>query len=395
VFIKDEQNKYLNKSVLRVHTIHLFNHSEHQPVMNKSDVSKLPPSPQVSGHVADMIRGAIQAAQKSAPIKLSSINPSSATRGGASNDARITLDLNGVAQQYDVEVRLRIRARAELEIIGQWGREPAIPTLLVVPHLTPALAEQCVERDLQFIDMAGNVHVHAPGQYVLVIGRGPGEEVKRLKRATGQAVTSASASALRMIFALLCEPSLLNRSYREIAAAAGIALGTVGPVLDDLRERRLLTGKDGRHGRRFLDPERLRDEWVTNYPLRLLPKLNAQRFTAQDSSWWESAEFAAGNAWWGAEVAAFKLTRQLRPITQTLYVDPDARQDLTLALVKRHRLRADPSGPFEILDAFWRLGETSRHQDTAPALLVYADLIRTREPRNLEAAALIRENWTL
>ena len=73
------------------------------------------------------------------------------------------------------------------------------------------------------------------------------------KRATGQ----AAAAALRMIFALLCEPPLLDRSYREIATAAGIALGTVGPVLEDLRERRLLTDKDGRHSRRFLDPERL------------------------------------------------------------------------------------------------------------------------------------------
>jgi hypothetical protein len=211
------------------------------------------------------------------------------------------------------------------------------------------------------------------------------------KRATGQ----AAAAALRMIFALLCEPPLLDRSYREIATAAGIALGTVGPVLEDLRERLLLTDKDGRHSRRFLDHERLRDEWVTNYPLRLLPKLNAQRFTAQDSSWWESAEIPVGKAWWGAEVAASRLTRQLGPITQMLYVNPDARQDLTLALAKRHRLRADPSGPIAIIDAFWSLGESSRDQDTAPALLVYADLIRTREPRNLEAAALIRENWTL
>lgn len=363
--------------------------------MNKSAVSRSPLNPQVSPHVADLIRGAIHAAGKRTSINLSSIDPPSATRHGASNHARITLDVNGVAQQYDVETRLRIKTRAELETIGQWGRMSVIPTLLVAPHLTPALAEECVKRGLQFIDLAGNMHLRAPGQYMLVIGRGSGEAVKRLKHATGQTVTSASASALRMIFALLCEPSLLNRSYREIASAAGIALGTVGPVLEDLRERRLLTGKDERHGRRFLDPETLRDEWVTNYPLRLLSKLNAQRFTAQDSSWWENAEIPAGQAWWGAEIAASRLTRQLRPITQTLYVEPDARQDVTLALAKRHRLRADPSGPIEILDAFWNLGETSRDQDTAPALLVYADLIRTREPRNLEAAALIRENWTL
>jgi hypothetical protein len=363
--------------------------------MNKSGVSKLPQTPQVSPHIADLIHDVVRAAAQRTSIKLSAIDAPSASHGGPGHDARVTFDLNGVAQPYDVDVRSRIRARAELEVIGQWGHETAIPALLVVPHLTPALAEACVERDLQFMDLAGNVYLHAPGQYLLIIGRGPGEEVRRLKRNTGQAITSASASALRMIFVLLCEPPFLKRSYREIAAAAGIALGTVGPVLDDLRERRLLTGKDERHGRRLLDPERLRDEWVTNYPLRLLPKLNAQRFTAQDSSWWESAEIPAGKAWWGAEVAASRLTRQVRPMTQTLYVNPDARQDLTFELVKRHRLRADPSGPFEILDAFWNLGETSGHRTTAPALLVYADLIRTRESRNLEAATLIRESWAL
>jgi hypothetical protein len=361
--------------------------------MNKSDRQTLPAH--LTPQAVDLIQDAIRVAAKRIPIKLSVIEFGSKRRGGhTSQDTRIALDLNGVARHYHVEARTRIRTRAELDTIAPWGRDTTTPTLLVTAHLTSALAEECVQRNVQFIDLAGNMHLHAPGQYLLVIGRGPNEEIKRLKRTTGQAITSASASALRMIFVLLCEPSLLNRSYREIAAAAGIALGTVGPVLDDLRERRLLTGKDGRHGRRLLDPERLRDEWVTNYPLRLLPKLNAQRFAAQDASWWESADLPAGRAWWGGEVGASRLTGQARPITQTLYVSPETRPALTLTLVKQHRLRADASGSIEILDAFWDFGETSDPKITAPPLLVYADLVRTREPRNLEAAAMIRENWS-
>ncbi|MFP3710298.1 type IV toxin-antitoxin system AbiEi family antitoxin, partial [Paraburkholderia sp. SIMBA_009] len=133
-----------------------------------------------------------------------------------------------------------------------------------------------------------------------------------------------------------------------------MALGTVGSVLDDLRERGLLAGTDDR---RLLDPAALRQEWAINYPLRLLPKLNVQRFAVADPSWWQHAGLPAGQAWWGGEVAAAKLTGQLRPAAQTLYVEPTARPAVTMALAKRHRLRADPAGTLEIIDAFWHLDE--------------------------------------
>ena len=62
-----------------------------------------------------------------------------------------------------------------------------------------------------------------------------------------------------------------------------------------------------------------------------------------------------------------------------------------MALAKRQRLRADPAGTLEIIDAFWHLDDMRTGQPTAPPLLVYADLHRTREPRNAEAAGLIRD----
>ncbi|MGD7101727.1 type IV toxin-antitoxin system AbiEi family antitoxin, partial [Ralstonia pseudosolanacearum] len=102
-------------------------------------------------------------------------------------------------------------------------------------------------------------------------------------------------------------------------------------------------------------------------------------------------ELPAGLAWWSGEVAAAKLTGQLRPGAQTLYVEPTARSAVTMELAKRYRLRADPAGTLEIIDAFWPLNEARTEKVTVPPLLVYADLQRTREPRNVEAAVLIRE----
>jgi hypothetical protein len=298
------------------------------------------------------------------------------------------LDVNGAAQQYTLVARGRIRSRQEVGALAERNRTAPFPLLLATPCLTLALADECVEHDLQFIDLAGNLHIHAPGQYMLVTGRAANPDIKRLAARLGKPAISASASALKMIFVLLSDPELLNRAYREIAAAAGVALGTVGGVFDDLRERGLLAGTDDR---RLLDPAALREEWAINYPLRLLPKLNVQRFSASDTSWWQHAELPAGQAWWSGEVAAAKLTGQLRPGAQTLYVEPTARPVVTMELAKRHRLRADPSGALEIIDAFWHLTEVRPENVTAPPLLVYADLQRTREPRNAEAAVLIRE----
>ena len=362
----------------------MFTISEQVKIMNDHDPYGLadferPTEALLSQLISDATR------RSRVPLSVIGIRPAGRS-DGLTEEGKLTLDVNGAVQQYTLAARGRIRSRAEVSALVAKNRTAAFPVLLATAYLTLALADECVEHDLQFIDLAGNLYVHAPGQYILVTGRPANSEIRRLTSKSGKPSISASASALRMIFVLLSAPDLLNRPYREIAAAAGVALGTVGSVLDDLRERGLLTGTDDR---RLLDPAALREEWAINYPLRLLPKLNVQRFAVGDPSWWQHADLPAGQAWWGGEVAAAKLTGQLRPAAQTLYVEPSARPDVTMALAKRHRLRADPAGTLEIIDAFWHLDETRMEKVMAPPLLVYADLQRTREPRNAQAAVLI------
>jgi hypothetical protein len=323
----------------------------------------------------------------SVPLRIIDFRPTGRSTALA-RERSVTLEVNGTAQSYRLAARGRIRSREDVRAVVAKSATADVPILLATTYLTPALADECVDQGLQFIDLAGNLYVHAPGQYILVTGRPANPDIRRLASRSGRPAISASASALRMIFVLLSAPELINRPYREIASSAGVALGTVGSVFDDLRERGVLAGA---HDRRLLDPAALREEWVINYSLRLLPKLNVQRFAVGDPSWWQHAELPAGQAWWSGEVAAAKLTGQLRPGSQTLYVEPTARTAVTMALAKRHRLRADSAGTLEIIDAFWHLDDTRTERLTAPPLLVYADLQRTREPRNVEAAALIRD----
>jgi hypothetical protein len=191
------------------------------------------------------------------------------------------------------------------------------------------------------------------------------------------------------MFVLLCEPDLLTAPYREIVKAADVALGAIGPVFDDLKTRGYIAGEGDK--RRLLEPVRLFEEWVTNYPIKLRPKLNPRRFRAQNPQWWRDADLTGLGAYWGAEIAAERLTKYLHPAMCTLYIEPEA-QAMT-ELVKRYRLHADGTGNIEILEAFWRLPVKTEPAEVVPPILAYADLVATLDPRNLEVAKMIRNQY--
>jgi hypothetical protein len=194
-----------------------------------------------------------------------------------------------------------------------------------------------------------------------------------------------------MIFTLLTQPELFRASYREIANAAGIALGAVGPIFQDLENRGLISSADKEHGRQLIEPPRLIDEWTANYPIKLRPKLHERRFQAVDFDWWKDVNPAKFHAWWGGEVAADRMTGILKPATQTLYVTPAEMRSSLQTLVTKYRLRADPQGPIEIREAFWNLPRNKTQPGLAPPLLVYADLMASLDSRNLAVAKTIRE----
>ena len=259
--------------------------------------------------------------------------------------------------------------------------------ILIAPYLTPELAERCRQLDLQFMDAAGNAYVRAPGLYVFIKGE------KRPPHVTPIGARGAgTATAVRVVFALLCRPDLLNAPYREIVDATGVALGTVGAVLIDLETRGYITPGTRRRNRRMLQPKRLLEEWVTNFPIKLRRKLNPRRFRAPDPNWWKATQLPEG-AYWGGEVAADRLTGYLKPETFTIYVDPGQGREILTALVVANRLRADPKGEVEVLDTFWRFELGPRYPDLVPPVLIYADLMATLDPRNLQVAKLVRERF--
>lgn len=254
--------------------------------------------------------------------------------------------------------------------------------LLVAPYITKATAERCRDLHIPFIDEAGNAYLEAPGLFVYVTGKR-----RPIHTRPAPVFRALTPAGLKIVFALLDNPDMVAVPYREIAKAARVALGTVGDVLADLEERGHLAPETP-GPRRLLAADRLQDDWVTHYPIKLRPKLNARRFTAPAPDWWREQDVRQYHACWGGELAAEKLTGYLKAARLTLYVNGKPDQ-----LILANRLRPDVNGEIEILEAFWAMDEAHQAGDIAPPLVIYADLMTTTDSRNIETANLIRDQY--
>lgn len=304
-------------------------------------------------------------------------------------DALIEIQVKGRKLEFLVEVKQIDRFEMVTQVRAYWPLNARFPLLLVVPYITAEMAEQCRKLKLFFLDGAGNAYIELPGFYLFITGKKTAADLLRVQRGR-----LANPTALKVVFAILCRPQLFGGNYREIAAAARVALGTVGWVIRDLKARKHVITLGGNYpGLRKLlkiaqhklaDPERLLREWIAFYPATLRPKLNARRFRGPNPDWTEKADLRPYNAYWGGEIAAQKMTHYLRPQTATIYV-----LNQPTKLIADFRLRADVRGDIEILDVFWNPDQIPHEPDLVPTILTYADLMATTEGRNLETAKLI------
>ncbi len=190
---------------------------------------------------------------------------------------------------------------------------------------------------------------------------------------------------MKVIFVLLCDQGLADATYREIARAAQVSFGTVGPVIKDLENRGHLVQRVRR--KTLANTRELMEAWVTRYPDALRPKLFRNRYQA-DVDLLQALDLRGLKAFWGAEVAAQRFTEYLKPEHFTIYMHGDAKPLLTQA-----RLRLDLNGNTELLQAFWNLPANPAHPDLVPPLLAYADLMATQDGRNLETAHILYEQF--
>ncbi len=313
---------------------------------------------------------------------------------GRRPDAFVRVGAGDRKLQLVIEVKTNLRPGQAGAILAQL--EPfQLPGLLVTDFVNPNLAEELQRIGLFFLDAAGNAFIRHDGILLLVTGKRPTQQ-EAIAKEKGRAF---QPTGLRVIFALLREPEIVERDYRTLAAKADVALGTVGWVMRDLQQEGYLIRK-GKTQRRLVDLDRLLNEWALGYARDLEPRSLLGRYEMGNLENWKNIDVAAHQAEWGGEAAAALVTNYLKPETLTLWVE-----NIPPRLLAELRLRADVAGHVEVRKRFWtqndgkKRGTTPNFNtpnvrgDIAPMVLVYAELLAVGDARTIETAKLIREEW--
>jgi hypothetical protein len=297
-----------------------------------------------------------------------------------------TQDIQVVAIQFE-----RLRAAAKT-LHG-----PDTHGLLLAPFIRTEQAAELRARGINYIDLAGNVHLEAPGTYVHVEG-------KRPDKGDGVRPGRLTRGWVKVVMALLVRPELRRGPYRPIATAAEVALGTVAACMKDLEARGHLQQRAD--GRTFLNIPDLVALWVQTYGDVLRPRLRVRHVQMRDSQTrarWQRLEAALTTrriAWalTGADAAAARHNFFQAPETE-IYADPaefekrDILAELGAQPAGRHgNLRViEPPGLLAIPQIERAASADGRlaGPPVAPLLLVYAELRLRRTDQANEAAEML------
>lgn len=296
-----------------------------------------------------------------------------------------TLRLGPKGQWADYRVVLAPHlARATMGAALMQARQMAAPggkpTLLVAEYVTPPVADDLRAQGQPFADAVGNAWLPAP--LVFITGR---------KRAGTPGPTAAgradTPAGLKTVFALLCDPALADAPHRAIAAAAGVALGGVPAVLQDLQQQGhlLVLGQ-----RRRLDAtRRVLDAWAQAYARRLRAKTLQGVYVTPTFDTWADWPLDPADGLWGGEPAANLLTNYLRPGVLTIY----AKRLPPMLMAKQRMTRVDGQANrvLEWRKPFWGQLPAGPRPDVVPPVLVYADLLATGDGRCIETANVLYE----
>ncbi len=305
-------------------------------------------------------------------------------------DAVVRIGRGGKGQQYVAEVRRLLRPAnlgATLHQLDLQAAAHALPGLLVADYINADMADALRQQGREFLDAAGNAYIEQPHVLVWATGRKP------IRKAVAPQVGRAfQTTGLQVLFALLCHPEWVNLPYRELAARAGVAHGTVGWVMPDLQRQGFVADLNGKRGtRRLFDGERLLALWADAYARQLRPRTLLGRYYAPALAGWQEWPLEKVGAQWGGEPAGALLTNYLTPGELTIYADK-----LPGPLAARYRFAKEADvghkAVVEVRRRFWHFPEEEAAGPCVPPVLVYADLLATGDARCIETAKRLYED---
>ncbi len=297
------------------------------------------------------------------------------TAKDAGVDGLLHLLVNKNKVTLPVEIKKNISYQYLPSIGKSLGRMKDI--VLLSSYIPEQIAKTLQGLPLNYMDAAGNAFIKTGDVFILLEGNKP---VKVDQNETPKAL---SKTGIKVVFQFLNEPVLINDTIRNIAARTDVSLDTVHKTLQVLQQLKYIIPV-GKNQWGWLNGKNLLEQWVNDYGAKLKPGLHFGNFRfvhENDFAKWRQIQFKRQTCW-GGEPAGDILTNYLKPETLTIYTN-EAKMDL----IKNYKMIPDPNGYIRVYQKFW--SDKVTDNNTAPILIVYADLINTGNKRNIETAQKI------
>jgi len=330
----------------------------------------------------EIVQAAIQHLQQLTGIEIKEVAPS-AHRGKSHRqpDTAVRMETTGKRFFFWVEVKNELRQLHLAHLIDSLGHD-AENWMLICQYLSKSNRAQLKKENINYLDASGNCHIRK-GTLFLFIN-------DQKVSAQRQANTSKlwKPAGVRLVFAVLLNPELLNQPYRIIASQSKLGLGTVGALLQELVKEKYFTGYNDTY--RIENREALLNRWTETFHTVLRPKLVQGRFrfaTPKDREHWQQKNLY--QIFWGGEPAGALLTKYLHPEKFAVYSEMPKTE-----VMKQLHLVPDNHGEVELLKPFWNTEQTQKEfPNTVPPLLAYAELNASLDSRNRDTAERIKKQY--
>ncbi|MDO6438766.1 type IV toxin-antitoxin system AbiEi family antitoxin [Cyclobacterium sp. 1_MG-2023] len=285
-------------------------------------------------------------------------------------DGELTLFNNQQQYHFFIEVKKEVRQYIVAQLEAHKGMDSDV--LLVAKRIPSKVKIALRERKMPYIEANGNVYIEKGHLFLLV------DTHKPINHTNEKGNRAFTKTGLKVLFHFLLKPELVNKTQREIAEYTGVGLGNIPQVLDGLKATGYLLPLNKKEYT-WQKRKELLFRWIEDYETILKPGLKKKTYQMRVD--WKDIQLNEGIAAWGGEPGADLITHYLRPEKFILYTNEDQAN-----LIRNYKLKPKKDGDLEVVEMFWN---QNLNTQTAPSIIVYAELLIGGGKRNKETAAMI------
>lgn len=295
-------------------------------------------------------------------------------------DGMLSLIFANEVSTYNVEIKGELRNQALPQIYQH--NEEFKPFMLVASRISSAIKKQLQINNVAYLEANGNFYLKEGNKMFWIDAHEP------LKIENDNRNRAFTKTGLKVLFAFLENPTLINQSYRQIAEQTGTSIGNITNIIQGLKQENFILSID-KNTLKLNNVKSLITKWVDGFMKNLKPtlRIGTFRFLKEDDLLaWKDLKLETTKTVWGGEPAGDLLTNYLHPAEFTIYTDESRNE-----LIKNYKLIPDEKGNVKVYQKFWKWDNST--QKTAPPLVVYADLMAISDRRCTETAQKIYDEY--